>query len=54
MSCWDCYENKNPAVGECSGCGYPVDSDGDTTLDLCTYSPTICYECGYAPCDGSC
>lgn len=38
--------------GECPSCGEPT-VDGDS-YEGCYYSPVICDECGYAPCDLSC
>lgn len=54
MACFDSYTNDSPVEGVCPDCGGEVDADGDTTEARCHYSPVICKECGYAPCDDSC
>lgn len=41
-------------VGKCRDCGEPVDANGDSTLEGCVWSPSICKTCGDSPCDGSC
>jgi len=55
MSCADpCERDSANTVGNCPDCGNPVDSDGDTTEDVCSYSPVCCDTCGYQPCDQYC
>lgn len=51
--CCDPNGSDLPTVGECQHCDGPVDEDGDST-EICHYSPLVCEECGYSPCDGSC
>lgn len=38
--------------GECESCGEPT-IDGEAE-EQCSYSPVVCEECEYAPCDGAC
>ena len=45
------YEPKE-INGKCPACGEPT-IDGDA-FENCSYSPTICKECGHSPCDQSC
>lgn len=53
--CCDGWEaREEDTVGECPVCGGPVDGDGDSTEAGCNWSPIVCDECGYRPCDGSC
>lgn len=40
-------------VGTCAECGGEVGSTGEST-EICDYSPTVCEQCGSAPCDMSC
>lgn len=54
MSCfgemeWEPDEKPN---GTCPECGSET-VDGEA-YDQCSYSPTVCEKCGYAPCDLSC
>ena len=58
MSCYGSglskEEEKAYEVGECEGCGEPIDEDGKTcSSDNCSYSNEVC-TCGYSPCDLSC
>lgn len=41
-------------VGTCKSCGEDVDANGDFCGEDCYYSPSVCDDCGYRPCDGSC
>lgn len=51
--CSSAYEDESPEIdGECPDCG--GDTDDGYSVDICTYSPVVCDECGDAPCDGSC
>ena len=52
MCCDSTDYTENMINGKCEKCGEPT-VDGDA-YEQCGYSPTICNECGYAPCDGSC
>lgn len=53
MCCSRAWESGEfEADGECPACG--SETCEDTAEDICTYSPVVCDECGYAPCDGSC
>ena len=41
-------------VGQCPLCGCDVDKDGQSTEEMCNYSPVVCVKCGDRPCDFSC
>ena len=54
MCCAEIPSRPYETVGQCSACGEPVDAGGESTLEGCEYSPTVCKTCGDCPCDGSC
>jgi hypothetical protein len=55
MSCWSDYKpGEGAEAGKCPECEGPVDADGDSLLESCSYSPTACDACKWSPCDGSC
>lgn len=55
MSCCEPWEAEDKEVtGECDNCGQPINKDGETVEDICSYSPLECGECGFQPCDLSC
>lgn len=48
-------DERSLMVGECESCGSPTDEDGQScSSNNCGYSPKICDDCGWKPCDGSC
>lgn len=49
-----CPERPEDTVSSCPECGNDVDSAGDTTEEICSYSPIECKKCGWQPCDESC
>ncbi len=53
MMCCEPVGSADQEVGKCPECGGPIDYEGDST-EVCGYSPEICEECGWAPCEGSC
>lgn len=38
----------------CEDCGEPVDRNGESLNDCCSYSPVNCYRCHDQGCDQSC
>ena len=52
MCCSGSEFKKNEIDGKCPCCGEPT-VDGEA-YECCSYSPTECQTCGYAPCDQSC
>jgi len=54
MCCDPIPARPSETVGVCPACGEPVDADGDSTLEGCVYSPSVCKTCGDCPCDQSC
>lgn len=46
---WDQGEKPN---GVCKECG--TETLDEEAYENCYYSPTVCEECGWKPCDGSC
>jgi len=54
MCCADSNERLEDRVGNCKSCGEDVDVDGVFCGEACNYSPSVCDDCGYSPCDGSC
>ena len=52
MCCENTHYKESDINGECPVCGEPT-VDGKA-YDICAWSPVVCEECGYSPCDGSC
>ena len=53
MCCSDAgFQDQEDINGECPECGSPT-VDGQS-FEYCEYSPEVCEECGWRPCDDSC
>jgi hypothetical protein len=46
------WEPEELPDGECPVCG--EETRGGEAYRQCHYSPVVCDECNWAPCDGSC
>ncbi|AUS01832.1 hypothetical protein NVP1293O_44 [Vibrio phage 1.293.O._10N.261.52.E1] len=53
MWCCDPCGSEEEMTRLCDACGGDTDADG-VSAEVCGYSPILCTECGYAPCDQSC
>lgn len=50
--CCDRYEADDKEItGVCINCECDINKDGETVEDGCGYSPIVCDDCGWQPCN---